>query len=111
VQENMDGVRRAPTDWSRCESRHARARAEENLGHKRPLTAWQDGSGKTQLPDWAWGDWADAQTERVCDLMDISLLRLAKSGVDISEGTISLSIWVRLLIAFLYSLQVGCVES
>jgi hypothetical protein len=84
VQENMDGVRRAPTDWSRCESRHARARAEENLGHKRPLTAWQDGSGKTQLPDWAWGDWADAQTERVCDLMDISLLRIAKNGVDIS---------------------------
>ena len=31
------------TDWTRCESRHVRARDEEELGNKRPLTSWEDG--------------------------------------------------------------------
>lgn len=31
------------TDWTRCESRHARARLEEFLGPKRPLTNWEEG--------------------------------------------------------------------
>lgn len=31
------------TDWGRCESRHHRARTEEALGTKRPLTGWDDG--------------------------------------------------------------------
>lgn len=30
-------------DWTRCESRHARARLEELLGPKRPLTNWEEG--------------------------------------------------------------------
>lgn len=30
-------------DWARCESRHQRARLEEGLGNKRPLTNWEDG--------------------------------------------------------------------
>ena len=30
-------------DWTRCESRHARARLEEGLGPKRPLTNWEEG--------------------------------------------------------------------
>jgi len=30
-------------DWTRCESRHARARLEEALGPKRPLTNWEEG--------------------------------------------------------------------
>lgn len=30
-------------DWTRCESRHARARLEESLGPKRPLTNWEEG--------------------------------------------------------------------
>jgi site-specific DNA-cytosine methylase len=31
------------TDWGRCESRHQRARLEEELGNKRPLTYWETG--------------------------------------------------------------------
>lgn len=30
-------------DWTRCESRHARARLDESLGPKRPLTNWEEG--------------------------------------------------------------------
>lgn len=32
------------TDWGRCETRHQRARLEEGLGSKRPLTAWEEGA-------------------------------------------------------------------
>ena len=43
--------------------------------------------GYCKLPDFAWGDWGVAQVERVWDLMDISLLRSAKLGVDPSYKT------------------------
>lgn len=44
------------------------------------------------MPDFAWGDWATGQVERVWDLMDISLLRSALKGVDPSYKTcVSLS--------------------
>jgi site-specific DNA-cytosine methylase len=33
-------------DWGRCESRHQRARLEEMLGTKRPLTNWDEGTGQ-----------------------------------------------------------------
>ncbi|TFK29687.1 DNA repair protein rad8 [Coprinopsis marcescibilis] len=69
------------TDWSRCESRHQRARLEEELGTKRPLTSWDEG-GFCKLPDFAWNDWGVGQVERVWDLMDISLMRSAAKGVD-----------------------------
>ncbi|PPQ98930.1 hypothetical protein CVT24_003557 [Panaeolus cyanescens] len=69
------------TDWGRCESRHQRARLEEMLGSKRPLTSWDEG-GFCKLPDFAWNDWGVGQVERVWDLMDISLLRSATKGVD-----------------------------
>lgn len=39
------------------------------------------------MPDFAWGDWGVAQVERVWDLMDITLLRSAKKGVDPSFKT------------------------
>ncbi|KAH9951203.1 hypothetical protein B0H21DRAFT_888547 [Amylocystis lapponica] len=74
------------TDWGRCESRHQRARLEEELGLKRPLTSWDEG-GFCKLPDFAWNDWGVSQVERVWDLMDISLLRAAKDGVDPSYKT------------------------
>ncbi|KAH9913975.1 uncharacterized protein BXZ73DRAFT_92885 [Epithele typhae] len=73
-------------DWGRCESRHQRARLEEQLGTKRPLTSWEEG-GFCKLPDFAWNDWGTVQVERVWDLMDISLLRSAKKGVDSSFKT------------------------
>ena len=37
------GATRGRTDWGRCESRHQRARLEEQLGTKRPLTSWEEG--------------------------------------------------------------------
>ncbi|KAI0629383.1 hypothetical protein C8Q77DRAFT_1161547 [Trametes polyzona] len=80
------GPTRGRTDWGRCESRHQRARLEEQLGTKRPLTSWEEG-GFCKLPDFAWNDWGVGQVERVWDLMDISLLRSAKKGVDPSFKT------------------------
>lgn len=76
-----DGSQRKPTDWGRCESRHARARQEEELGNLRPLTAWKE-AGVCKGLDWTWNDWLQAQTERVVDLLEISTLRMAKEGID-----------------------------
>ncbi|THG95090.1 hypothetical protein EW026_g6497 [Hermanssonia centrifuga] len=89
VRESYNAVdrRTGRTDWNRCESRHQRARLEEELGAKRPLTNWEDG-GHCKLPDFAWNDWGHGQVERVWDLMDITLLRSAKLGVDPSYKTI-----------------------
>ncbi|KAG6836770.1 hypothetical protein H0H93_003548 [Arthromyces matolae] len=88
VQESYNALdrRTGRTDWGRCESRHQRARLEEQLGAKRPLTSWDEG-GFCKLPDFAWGDWGVGQVERVWDLMDISLLRSATKGVDPSFKT------------------------
>lgn len=46
VQESFGALdrRTGRTDWGRCESRHQRARLEEELGGKRPLTGWDEGS-------------------------------------------------------------------
>lgn len=76
-----DGTQRKATDWGRCESRHARARQEEELGNLRPLTAWQE-AGVCKGLDWTWNDWLLSQTERVVDLLEISTLRMAKDGID-----------------------------
>ncbi|KII87340.1 hypothetical protein PLICRDRAFT_125381 [Plicaturopsis crispa FD-325 SS-3] len=88
VQESYNALdrRTGRTDWGKCESRHQRGRLEEELGTKRPLTGWDEG-GNCKLPDFAWNDWGKAQVERVWDLMDISLLRSAKNGVDPSYKT------------------------
>ena len=40
------GGTRGRTDWGRCENRHQRARLEEQLGTKRPLTSWEEGETK-----------------------------------------------------------------
>lgn len=85
-RQNKDGSKRATVDWIRCESRHAQAREQELLGLGRPLTAWQDNGGSPTMPDGAWNDWASVQTERVLDLMDISFLRLALKGTDVSKS-------------------------
>ncbi|KAG8782771.1 hypothetical protein FRC16_002540, partial [Serendipita sp. 398] len=78
--------RRKEPDWSRCEQRHARARAEEMLGNKRPLTKWEEG-GTFNFLDHIWEDWCSDAVPRVKDLMDISHLRAAKVGVDTSYKT------------------------
>ncbi|KAI7944694.1 hypothetical protein MJO28_010389 [Puccinia striiformis f. sp. tritici] len=87
IKANKDGQGRQATDRTRCESRHARQRAEEQLGDKRPLTAWQDGL-VCKVIDGGWNDWANAQTERVVDLMDINTLRQVKDGVDVLYKTL-----------------------
>ena len=74
-------------DWQRCESRHARAREEEGLGNKRPLTGWEEG-GTPNLPDYAWQDFAKGQVHRVLDLMDINTLRHAAKGIDAQYKTV-----------------------
>lgn len=81
ARDYKDGVSRKPTDWNRCESRHQRARQDEQLGYLRPLTSWQE-AGVCKGLDWTWNDWLLTQTERVLDLLEISTLRMAKDGVD-----------------------------
>lgn len=44
VRESYHGsTKKVGPDWGRCESRHQRARLEELLGSKRPLTNWGEG--------------------------------------------------------------------
>ncbi|GAA5914524.1 uncharacterized protein JCM6883_003191 [Sporobolomyces salmoneus] len=81
---NADGSQRAAVDWYKCEQRHSVQRQLEKLGLQKPLTDWKEGGGKPQLPDGSWQDWAETQTERVLDLMDISFLRDAVRGTDIT---------------------------
>ncbi|WVF65980.1 hypothetical protein IAT40_000718 [Kwoniella sp. CBS 6097] len=81
ARAQRDGTQRKPTDWNRCESRHQRARQEEQLGLLRPLTSWQE-AGVCKGLDWTWNDWLLSQTERVLDLLEISTLRMAKDGTD-----------------------------
>ena len=51
---------RKVVDWGRCITRHERARTQECLGNKRPLTRWVS-QGHATLPDFAWHDWGSAQ--------------------------------------------------
>ena len=81
------GKARAPTDWGRCASRHEKCRFEEGLGTKRPWTDWRDGA-ICNFPEGYWNDWANAQTERVQDLTDVSHLRAARSGFDAAFRTL-----------------------
>ncbi|KAE9396876.1 hypothetical protein BT96DRAFT_921812 [Gymnopus androsaceus JB14] len=83
---NASDRRTGRTDWGRCESRHQRARLEEELGSKRPLTSWEEG-GSCKMLDFTWHDWEAGQVERVWDLQDISLLRDSKKGIDPSFKT------------------------
>lgn len=83
-----DGVKRAPTDWAKCESRHHRAREEELLGQKRYLTGWQDAGGPPQPMEGIWAAWLAVQTERVTDLIDISCLRQAVKMVDVRASPV-----------------------
>ena len=48
VQEsyNSEDKRSGRTDWVRCEARHQRTRLEEELGNKRPLTDWGEGTAR-----------------------------------------------------------------
>ncbi|KAJ1459723.1 hypothetical protein M885DRAFT_613323 [Pelagophyceae sp. CCMP2097] len=76
--------------WDKCEARHARVRSDEKLGQKRPVTNWSHGTNNAQLPDFAWRDWAQAQTERVLDSIDIHYMRLVKEATDPNFKT---SVW------------------
>lgn len=80
------GSTRALTPWALCETRHYRQRDEEELGPLRALTRWQDGGGKPFPVEGLWRAWLGCQVERICDLMDINSLRLAKEMVDARES-------------------------
>ncbi|SPO39060.1 uncharacterized protein PSFLO_04539 [Pseudozyma flocculosa] len=72
---------RSTIDWSKCQSRHERARDEEELGKTRPLTAWEEG-GTCKMSHDGWNEWAVRQPERVTDLLDITTLRFAALDQD-----------------------------
>ncbi|KAF8323124.1 hypothetical protein DL93DRAFT_2162312 [Clavulina sp. PMI_390] len=76
VHEGATMERKAGYDWGRCESRHIKARHDEQLGNRRPLTSWEE-NGNAKMPDFAWNDWSSNQVDRVWDLMDITTLRSA----------------------------------
>jgi site-specific DNA-cytosine methylase len=44
VSETVNHERKAGYDWGRCESRHIKARHDEQLGNRRPLTNWEEGA-------------------------------------------------------------------
>lgn len=46
VSETINHERKAGYDWGRCESRHIKARHDEQLGNRRPLTNWEEGALK-----------------------------------------------------------------
>ncbi|KAN0062000.1 hypothetical protein ACQY0O_005995 [Thecaphora frezii] len=72
---------RSTIDWSKCQSRHERARDEEELGKTRPMTAWEEG-GTCKMSHDGWNEWAVRQPERVTDLLDITTLRFAALDQD-----------------------------
>ena len=43
VSESANHERKTGYDWGRCESRHIKARHDEQLGNRRPLTNWEEG--------------------------------------------------------------------
>ena len=85
--EDKEGVRGDAVDWSRCESRHQRERAENNLGTKRPLTGWSE-DGTCRFPDYGWNIWGEAQVDRVNDVLDVNYLRAAVKGFDAQYKTL-----------------------
>ncbi|KAJ8598901.1 hypothetical protein CTAYLR_010750 [Chrysophaeum taylorii] len=88
LKKRTEGKHEVP--WDKCEARHARVRADEELGTKRPVTNWAHGTRRANLPDFAWRDWARAQTERVLDSIDIDYVRLVLTGQDAHFKT---SVW------------------
>ena len=81
TQIASEGAQRSTTEWNKCQGRHTKARFEEKLGLKRPMTSWSEG-GAPKLKDGSWGDWGKTQTERVLDLSDINTLRQGQLGID-----------------------------
>ncbi|KAJ3185877.1 hypothetical protein HK101_009798 [Irineochytrium annulatum] len=86
-QDNGGKGPRGTVDWGKCRTRHAYKRIEEMVGTLRPLTSWTEG-GICTLPDYAWGDWAKAQVDRVLDFLDIMYLTMARRGFDATYKTI-----------------------
>lgn len=75
-------IRLRPTvDWDKCEGRHDNARYQEQLGNERPYTDWKEGGGVT-LREGVWSSFFKSQPERVLDLVETTMKRKAKLGVD-----------------------------
>ncbi|KAI9812586.1 MAG: hypothetical protein M1827_004575 [Pycnora praestabilis] len=94
LAKGLRGAEKTPreVDWVRCQGRHQDYRAEMFLGHKRPMTNWEE-SGSCKMPDYAWGDWGIVQVERIWDTLDMSLLRNAARGFDSQYKTHIRRVW------------------
>ena len=73
----QDAVQRS-IDWEACRGRHEKARANEGLGHKRPVTKF--------LPEWS-DRFIRKRPERDQDVIDIQYLRYAIDGTDLLYKT------------------------
>jgi hypothetical protein len=74
---------RREVDWSVYKGRHQNYRMDQELGHKRPLTRWED-NGTCKMPDFVWHDWTRTQGERVWDTLDMNFLRCILRGYDLN---------------------------
>lgn len=50
VSESANHERKTGYEWGRCESRHIKARHDEQLGNRRPLTNWEEGTFEFTRP-------------------------------------------------------------
>lgn len=69
--------------WDKYQLRHHYYRTDNDLGHKRPATRFQD-NGARQVLDFAWKRFAAALPERVLDTIDCNFLRKLREGYDMN---------------------------
>ena len=66
--------KQSSTAWEACKQRHVKLRAEQKLGNAHPYT--NRGEDPTpKLPDHAWQNWANTETKRVLDYLDVHHLQ------------------------------------
>ncbi|PLB48961.1 hypothetical protein P170DRAFT_464536 [Aspergillus steynii IBT 23096] len=74
---------RTHVGWEKYQLRHHYYRTDNDLGHKRPATRFQD-NGARQVLDFAWRRFSGALPERVLDTIDCNFLRKLRDGYDMS---------------------------
>lgn len=83
LSERLKPAGRKFRKWDSYQVRHQETRLEEKLGHKRPVTRWQE-NGTCQMPDFAWHTWCYSQPDRVWDTVDTNFLRKVIKGYDMN---------------------------
>ncbi|RDW90589.1 putative SNF2 family helicase [Aspergillus mulundensis] len=74
---------RATVNWDLYQVRHQGYRLKNGLGHRRPISKWQD-DGTCNMPDFAWQTWVRSLPERVWDTIDANFLRKLVDGYDMN---------------------------